>query len=156
MNKRYMVFRISCFVIAVALLVAMWFFSSQNGEESSRLSGSVTGFLLRLFGIEASEDNLARAGYIVRKAAHFGLFILLGLSLGFAFAPYQKPFYAFLALPVTVISAIADEFHQTFIAGRAGMWQDTLIDAGGSITGILMAFAILLIVAKRKTQKHGN
>ena len=131
----------------------MWFFSSQNGEESGKLSGSIARFILRLIRIEESSNNLARAGHIVRKAAHFSLFALLGLSLGFAITPFNKPIHAFWGLSIAIISAILDEYHQTFVANRAGMWQDSLLDTCGAITGAAAAFVILLLINKhRKTE----
>ncbi len=141
-------------MIAAALLAAMWFFSSQNAGESAKLSGSVTRFLMRLFGVEDNSANLLRAEHIVRKTAHFCLFAFLGLSLGFALAPPQRPGYAFCALPVAIASAVADEVHQTHVTGRGGMWQDALLDSCGALTGILAAFAILRLMAARSARKR--
>ena len=156
MSKRYKIFRICCFVLAIALLGAMWFFSSQNAGESAELSGSVTRFLMRLFGVEDNSANLLRMEHIVRKTAHFCLFALLGLSLGIAFAPPQRPVYAFCALPVAVVSAIADEVHQTHVTGRGGMWQDALLDSCGALTGILVAYIILRIMTRRMARKQSG
>ena len=156
MSKRYKVFRICCFVVAIALLGAMWFFSSQNAAESAELSGSVTRFIMRLFGIEDNSTNLLRMQHVVRKTAHFCLFALLGLSLGFALAPLSRPIYVFLALPVAVVSAIADEVHQTHVTGRGGMWQDALLDSCGALVGILTAFVILHIIVRRIARKQSG
>ena len=154
MSKRYKGFRICCFVIAVALLGAMWFFSSQDAGESAKLSGGVTRFLMRLFGIDDNPANMLKMEHIVRKTAHFCLFALLGLSLGFAIAPPKRPVYVFWALPVAVVSAIADELHQTHVMGRGGMWQDSLLDSCGALTGILAAFVLLRVIARRMARKQ--
>ena len=156
MSKRYKVFRICCFVVAIALLGAMWFFSSQNAAESAELSGSVTRFIMRLFGIEDNSTNLLRIQHVVRKTAHFCLFALLGLSLGFAIAPPQRPVNAFWALPVAGASAIADEVHQTHVTGRGGMWQDALLDSCGALVGILAAFIILRRIARCLERKRSG
>ena len=156
MSKRYKVFRICCFAVAIALLGTMWFFSSQNAAESAELSGSVTRFIMRLFGIEDNSTNLLRMQHVVRKTAHFCLFALLGLSLGFAIAPPQRPVNAFWALPVAGVSAIADEVHQTHVTGRGGMWQDALLDSCGALVGILATFVILRIIARRSARKRSG
>ena len=154
MSKGYKRFRIVCGAIALALLIAMWFFSSQTGEESGRLSNAIARFLMRLIHMEESKSNLARVGHIVRKAAHFNLFALLGAALGFAFAPPSKPARAFWAMPLALLSATADEFHQTFVAARAGMWQDSLLDSCGALTGVTAAFVILLLAKRRQGRKQ--
>ena len=91
MNKRYQWIRIASGIVAVCLLGAMWLFSSQTGQESGHLSNAIAHFFLRLFGIEDNAKNLNMVDHIVRKTAHFSLFCLLGLSLGFAFAVPEKP-----------------------------------------------------------------
>ena len=150
MSKRYRVFRICCGIIALALLVTMWFFSSQTGEESSRVSGYVARFFMRLFGVDDTAGNFARVGFLVRKAAHFSLFALLGMTLGLAFAPPDQPAFAFLALPVAAICAVTDEAHQTFVMARTGMWQDALLDCCGAVLGAALAYFALLLADRRQ------
>ena len=149
MSKRYRTFRICCGIVGIGLLAAMWLFSSQTGEESGKLSNSIAHFFMRLFSIEDNPKNLNMVDHIVRKTAHFSLFCLLGLSLGFAFAVPEKPVRAFWAFPVALLSAIADEYHQSFVASRSAIWQDSLLDGCGALTGTVIAFLILLIVRKR-------
>ena len=153
MNRRYTLFRICCGIAGLVLIGAMWFFSSQTGEESGQLSGQIARFVLHLMHVELSSANLTKAGFIIRKAAHFFLFFLIGLTFGFAFATPDKPLHSCLAVIVAAISAVTDEVHQTYVAQRAGMWQDSLLDMCGAVTGILLAYLILRLVRKRSMHK---
>ena len=49
----------------------------------------------------------------------------------------------------TFLYACTDEFHQLFIAGRAGQFRDVCIDS----TGALIMILIIYIINKRKTKK---
>ena len=49
----------------------------------------------------------------------------------------------------TFLYACTDEFHQLFIAGRAGQIRDVCIDS----TGALIMLLIIYIINKRKEQK---
>ena len=149
MSKRYKWFRIGAGIAAVCLLGAMWLFSSQNGQESGRLSNAVAHFFMRLFGIEDNAKNLNMVDHIVRKTAHFSLFCLLGLSLSFALSVPEKPVRAFWAFPIALLSAVADEYHQSFVTSRSAIWQDSLLDGCGALTGTVIAFLVLLLIRKR-------
>lgn len=48
--------------------------------------------------------------------------------------------------------AATDEIHQIFVAGRAGMWQDWLLDTGGVLLGI----GVVLWAIRRRRKKEKN
>ena len=147
-------FRIGAGVFAVLLLGLLWYFSSQTGEESGKLSTAIARFIIRFLGLEESRITLSKVGHIVRKTAHFGLFALIGLSFGFALAPADKPARAYWALPIVILYAVADELHQHFVAGRAAMWQDSLLDSCGAFTGITIVFVLLKVC--RHTERKAD
>ena len=153
MTRKYKAIRIAALIAAVMLMTAMWFFSSQTGEESGRLSGAVTRFLLKLVRLEPTPARLDRLGYIVRKAAHFNLFLCLGLALGVAAGSPRKPFRALWAVPAAALCALGDEAHQHFVAARAAMWQDCLLDSCGALTGAALALGIWALAARRRSKR---
>jgi len=125
-------------VLLIVLLAAMFSFSSQDAAQSSALSGKVVQLLARL-GINASE-------HFVRKAAHFSEFAVLGLLVS-CLIP------SLAALPACALVAMADEYHQTFVSDRAGMWQDVLLDTAGALAGIVFVWALgRLFSRKRKAR----
>ncbi len=80
--------------------------------------------------------------YIVKKGAHLLCYALL--ALGFVrgmcgdHAARRRDFV--YALLLTVLFAITDEYHQTFVAGREGRWQDVLIDTTGASIALLARY----------------
>lgn len=122
-------------------------FSSMNGRASDAQSMPLAGFLGLPHGL-------------VRKAAHFVLFALLG-ALWYNYVrnnSFFKPTPAFavtLSLALTVIYAFVDEAHQTFVPGRSGMLSDVLIDSVAGLTGIVI-FAIIYYLTRTERQREAR
>ena len=76
------------------------------------------------------EELVGKAGHVIGYAG-------LGLLWRRALAAHQltsKP--QMLAFVLTVLYAISDEYHQTFVPGRNGTPVDVLIDAAGAGLGL--------------------
>ncbi len=104
---------------------------------------------------EISVEESGMAGFIeffIRKATHFVTFALLALMfyrLLAHFAPFSAalPWSGFLA----VLTALLDEWHQTFTPDRTGMLTDVLLDSTGICTAmILIVFGHILGWGRRK------
>lgn len=116
-------------IFPIFFILAIWNFSSHNGDTSSNESV----FFANLFGISNG---------LIRKFAHFTLFSALGYSTTcfikglhpLTFPKYTQVFYPII---VTVIYGALDEVHQLTIAGRSGNASDVLIDALAGIAGVL-------------------
>lgn len=75
---------------------------------------------------------------IGRKLVHLGIYSALTLAWAWALRPVlERP--ALAAAAISLLYAISDEYHQTFVAGRAGHATDVLID----LAGILLALALI-------------
>lgn len=157
-------------IIFTALLLlcmtAIFIFSSQNGIQSAEISGNFTDKILTFLNPEidsmsAAErtDYFRHAHFIIRKLAHFTIFMLLGILSLLTFDSYNfrsKRMKLLLSLLFCLIYAASDEYHQTFSSGRAGQLRDVIIDFGGSITGILLTMAGLALARKFfKTNQKG-
>lgn len=113
----------------------IFLFSSQPGEESSKISNDL----------------------IIRKLGHFSEYMTLGF---FSFS-YLSNFFienskikdfkktVILSFLFSVIYASTDEFHQTFVVGRDGNIVDVLIDSSGSLVGILLSSIVYFLVIKK-------
>ena len=113
----------------------IFLFSSQPGEESSKISNDL----------------------IIRKLGHFSEYMTLGfflfcyLSNLFIEKNKMRDFkktviFSFL---FSVLYASSDEFHQTFVVGRDGNIVDVLIDSSGSLVGILLSSILYFLVMKK-------
>ncbi len=95
---------------------------------------------------EATENIFGGINYFVRKGAHmteYAILFLLSLSLQNSYLeaksknsklPFLIPFL------FTVLYAITDEWHQSFVPGRSALASDVLIDSCGASIATLAAF----------------
>ncbi|WP_411953970.1 VanZ family protein [Alkalibacillus sp. S2W] len=123
------------------LLVILWmalifYFSHQPGTESSDLSGSVMQVVLNLLPFVTEDTEFIHL--LVRKGAHVFVYFLLAILLMNAIRLYHLRTVnrVVIALGVSILYAASDEYHQTFIDGRAGQVSDVLIDSAGVVLGI--------------------
>ena len=158
---------------ALFMLFFIFCFSAQDGSSSGSLSLRVCSWVLscfdRIFSISRSpEEFLSHAEslqFFVRKAAHITEYFLLTLSIYLPFrvwffrektaSSFRSRLCAFWAptFCLSLICAVLDEFHQSFVPGRCGTPVDVLIDS----IGIVLGCTILIFChfrSKHKTGKH--
>ncbi len=82
---------------------------------------------------------------IVRKAAHFSEYMLLGFLITLSFAERNRWGRYFLMELCCLAVAIIDEGIQLFSDGRSAQIRDVCIDLSGSTLGIFLAFILLLL-----------
>lgn len=121
-------------------------FSSQEADQSSELSSGVLGLMLefftRAFGRVIEDFNQEFFHFLLRKGAHFTVYLVLGVLVAFALYKRKVIAYRRISFLISVLYAVSDEIHQVFVPGRAGQVQDVLIDASGALLGILL-FALI-------------
>lgn len=86
MKIRWLV--LSLALVAVAAVAAV-VFSSQGSEVSNGLSKGILYQLMEFFGIEITAESVKTGNFLIRKAAHFTVYFVLGLGLTGAFH-FQK------------------------------------------------------------------
>ncbi|MBK3494659.1 VanZ family protein [Viridibacillus sp. YIM B01967] len=84
--------------------------------------------------------------FLIRKAAHFGMFGLIAITV-FIALPKHK-FRLFTAALLTFSLAALDEFHQYFTSGRTATFQDVMLDTVGAVTFLILFKCILLLIRK--------
>ncbi|HEV7373246.1 MAG TPA: VanZ family protein [Pyrinomonadaceae bacterium] len=121
--------------------MAFIFFAS-TGEFSAANTSRIIGPLLRWLFPGISDENLAFAHFLTRKAAHFTEYAVLAWLAARAFATssgqtlHRRWFLISLAL--VVLYALSDEYHQSFVASRTASIYDSLIDMSGGLTALLL------------------
>jgi len=153
-------------ILALAIMILIFFFSHQAGDESSSTSSGISMFLAKLFTkdfdnlSDASQfEVLSKYSFFVRKAAHFSVFAALGFFSNLALRRFfienkisLPRFSIILNALFCFVYACSDEFHQLFIPGRVGCFSDVLIDFSGSVTALLVIAIFLKLFKKNATQ----
>ena len=111
-------------LLPLALMIAIWYFSSKPSDESSMMSTEVILGILRFAeGIFPGIDKpfwIRILSYPVRKLAHMTEFTALFFSLLLAMGRNGIGKRGLKALGLTFLYACTDEYHQTFVV-RPGM-----------------------------------
>lgn len=146
MKIRWLV--LSLALVAVAAVAAV-VFSSQGSEASNGLSKGILYQLMEFFGIEITAESVKTGNFLIRKAAHFTVYFVLGLGLTGAFH-FQKKVPAWIpSLLLGAGFAATDEFHQSFI-GRTAMVEDVVLDSCGVAAGCAAAYFFRRCWEKRR------
>lgn len=164
LKKKYVFY---IFVFALVLwMVIIFSFSSQTADESANLSGEVGRKVADMFvpGFykweEAKQNQFVDSiDFFVRKTAHFMEYMVMGML--WFFCLQSKPNSRFtmtqnrwISMFASAFFAMGDEFHQLFVAGRAGRWMDVGIDTAGAVTGVcLVCFGITIYKNIRKKKR---
>lgn len=75
----------------------------------------------------------------IRKSAHVASYAILAVLLAWALLGLvERGSALWLAFLLSVLYAISDEYHQSFVPDRSGNWVDVLVDTGGVCLGLLV------------------
>ncbi len=135
---------ISWLAVAVCM-AAIFFFSSQSGDNSQTLSDNFA-FMMHFYKYAAA----------IRKIAHYLEFTALGALLSSAFYftfEKQKPLYSFA---IGLLYAVSDEIHQLFVDGRACRVFDVFIDSLGVVSGIIFIWVVLFLFDRLKLRRNSH
>lgn len=143
----------------LALMMVIFGFSAQSGEESGSVSAIITEPLTELVAdrmdeelSEAEEQMLySQIDHYVRKTAHFCEYALLGLLLHLLCRSYGL-LQRWIPWLIGTVYAATDELHQIYQPNRSGQISDVVLDSAGVFAGIL--FIWLMIQYRRKKHVH--
>lgn len=143
-NKRIIIY----WIMLWGWMGFIFFMSNQPGDVSTRQSDLVVRIFVKL-GIDLESSLGDIATLIVRKAAHFSEYFILGILtmklVNYYFEAKLNKVYPLLFI---FCYAFLDEIHQYFIPGRSMAFKDIMIDTFGGMTAILV---YNIIVSFRKT-----
>lgn len=146
-----------CKIITLFWICVIFSFSLQPASKSEVLSDGVGQMILEY----SSEETIEKADSwslvewkmfhkLVRKAAHFTEFFILGICMILALDDTKVINKSMIGILLCMLVASMDESIQLFVPGRAARIMDVMIDSFGSITGIAAVTLIKSIVWKRR------
>ena len=140
----------------------MYYFSSQDGNTSSvqsnmaieiidEIRDRVTLQNEELIKIKDKIINRLRGygkSFVVRKAAHFGIYATIGglLMIIIYLLSKQIIFSACISFTLAFLYALFDEKRQLTVTGRSGSLRDVFIDSSGALLAIsILAFIFMFL-----------
>lgn len=147
-------------VLAIMMMVVIFWFSAQVGSASSSksdaIAGAICGNLIPGFeglSLDAQAALFSTVTFAVRKTAHMSEYAILGAL--YCLTVYQLGIVCKIrvrglglkglaAWALAIAYAATDEVHQLFVDGRSGMASDVAIDSVGAAIGIALVILVLL------------
>ena len=151
-SKLHMAFYFWAFASLVCMAL-IFLASAQPAEASGELSGGLTDFVFGTpwrwfapYGYEMPEGLFVALETFLRKAAHLFNFFVLGFCVANAvrFLSSRRKVVFWVSFLWGSVYGALDEFHQTFVPGRAGMWQDWMIDTAGAFLGVWVVLRFIM------------
>ncbi len=155
-----MVKKIVLWAMVIFIMTAIFIFSSEPAVDSDDTSRGFTYTVLsiserfRALSEEEQFEIVEACQHMVRKTAHFSIYLLLGFLLFMALWASGLRFF-FAAPLIAAFYAAADELHQIFVAGRSGEIRDVLIDFTGALCGAFLALLITKVVLNLRRKADG-
>ena len=139
--------------LIILWMIIIFLLSNQKAQDSKQLSNSfITKTIINIYEMkhgkiteEKKVEIKENYSFIVRKAAHFTIYLVLGLLVSLVLIGKNLNIKQIIIYGVLICMAyaITDEIHQIFVNGRSGEIKDVLIDTCGSTVGILLIEKII-------------
>ena len=135
-------------LIVVLCMLSIFLFSTDNSRESTSKSNRVILGITNLFHKDLSnkeKEKIIDMFFVpIRKMAHFGIYLVLGISLISFLRDFSIPILKLLLLSIFLafLYACSDEIHQLFVPGRSGQFSDVLLDTLGASVGIFIYYLL--------------
>lgn len=128
--------------LTVFWILFIWLQSVLDAALSSMESGFLLALVQHIFPWVTE--------YMLRKAAHFTEYAILGALLFGALQSDGRPRLGAFQISLGLLTAMTDETIQLFSAGRSGQITDVWIDFAGFLTGYL--FFQFVFIKKTRTE----
>lgn len=154
--------RILLTALTAAMMILIFCFSMENAENSDQTSGRFARQVIHTlhpdyetYPQEKRKEIYDSTQHVVRKAAHFTEYMILGILLRLCLESWfgSRKLLPAAAWGAGTIYSGTDELHQLMTDGRSGQWTDVLLDSSGVLTGVVIASLVLWILIRRRTRK---
>ena len=143
--------------VLACMVCFIWGNSLVPGEESGSLSLTVLHHIHAALGAVGLPYEWV-THFLVRKAAHFTEYMVLGVIAMQAFRPHRSTSAAAVLVTALVLVLIPsiDETIQLFVGGRAGQVTDVLLDCSGALAGVLLTLACSWLWGALRQRRKGR
>ena len=146
--------KILLWILVLAWMGLIFYFSAQNAQQSTNQSRSIinkTNIVDHEKTEVEQEKEIESLDSILRKTAHAGVFLVLGVLVCFLLKEYTLDIRKILLISFVfcLLYACSDEIHQLYVSGRSGEVRDVLIDSMGLIIGLLIFYLSGLKIWKK-------
>ncbi len=149
MNKK-----IFWWAATIMIMLAIFYFSNQDGGRSSSMSEGIMERFFSSFLEDASASQQEMLHTLIRKMGHFSIYFALGIAVINLIRCYRNDKAFIFSTLICLAYAISDEIHQSFIAERSPAVTDVLIDLVGSLAAISLTLLLIHLIKQRKQKQQ--
>ena len=142
-----MIWKVIKIILVFLCMASIFMFSNDPAYESDQKSNTI---IIRIAEFMAGkslneqerEEKIEKYVVLVRKGAHFSIYLLLGFLVLSLLKEYREIDWKvmFFSFVFCFLYACSDEVHQLFVEGRSGNIIDVGIDSLGSYFGVLIYY----------------
>lgn len=143
-------------LVGVAVVAITTWSSSQTAEVSGGASRGIVYWFLSYLPGEYTQDTVAILDHLLRKAAHFTLYFILGCSLTGCYRRQRRVPTALAVLLTGAALAGLDEFHQMFVDGRGPALSDVFLDTCGVAAGCFFRMALRRCICAMQQRRRSS
>lgn len=119
----------------------LFIFIASTGQFSADNTSRILRPLVLWLFPQISEERIAALHFLIRKAAHFTEYTVLGFLAARAFLGSShrglRGNWIIASAILVVTYALLDEFHQSFVSARTASIFDSLIDIAGGLFALI-------------------
>ncbi|HAL73636.1 MAG TPA: VanZ family protein [Clostridiales bacterium] len=127
-------------ILVLLWMLIIFLLSAQDGSASGQLSNNIAGWLYNLFTGQSDPEGITAFEGVLRQIAHGGAYFVLAIlvSLALSRSGISDIRHIILTLVICALYAGSDEWHQSFVPGRAAELKDYAVDLAGAVLGVLL------------------
>ena len=156
-------------IIVLGILIIIWMgfiflMSSMDATSSDNKSKSIAVVIIdkidqitkaneKIIQKHQSQEFIANINHLFRKFSHAFVYLILALltiSFLITLNKYSLNICIIITMLFSFFYACTDEFHQTFVNGRTGLFSDVLIDSLGAFIGCILFTLIYKLIKFKK------
>ena len=146
-------------MITVLWMIFIFSMSAAPASVSGNMSGGLSVKIMEkiypnynILDTKKQSEIIDKSDHIIRKAAHFFEYTVLGILIFTSFYlsvdfSYKNRYHSLIALLCLwfagIFYAVSDEIHQVFVPGRSGQISDVALDSVGILFGIVLIWMII-------------
>jgi VanZ family protein len=147
-------------LLTILWILLIFTLSSQNGPQTAQTSGGIAKDVAEIIYQKPTEPQVNKVHFNIRKLAHVGLFLILGVlsfsasatSLGWK---KKRKYIAMATASVITLSyGFFDEWHKQFIGGRHFQLDEAVLNmmSGAVGVGVTVVMCIILYNIKKSNK----
>ncbi|MFB3165499.1 VanZ family protein [Neobacillus sp. 179-J 1A1 HS] len=143
-NRKWWRLAAAIWMVSIIIVTQLPYFTGQNTAKVIQKAVETEPNTIKTPNADPVDVN--ELNLIVRKITHVIVFGILAILLYNSLSTYQLPYI--LSWILTVLYAVSDEWHQSFMPGRVATYRDVLFDSLGAFIALFLTY---LISKKRKS-----